>query len=112
MNVGLLRSYLRRLVGDRLIQKTSVIVSVAVLQSADDARWLKENRPNVLIPDDVVKRMDQAKDPVDEGIRICAETIRALRGVPGVEGVSISATQDLTSIPRAIRAAGLRGANE
>lgn len=109
MNVGLLSRYLQRLVSDGLIHKTSVIVSVAVLQSADDARWLKENRPNVLIPDDVIERMDKAEEPAEEGIRICAEIIRDLQDVPGVEGVSIMATQDLTSIPRAIRAAGLRG---
>lgn len=109
MNVGLLQRYLRRLVSDGLIHKTSVIVSVAVLQSADDARWLKENRPNVLMPDDVIERMDKADDPEEEGIRICAEIIRDLQGVPGVEGVSIMATQDLTSIPRAIQAAGLPG---
>ncbi|MDH4109343.1 MAG: methylenetetrahydrofolate reductase [Gammaproteobacteria bacterium] len=112
MNVELLRRYLRRLVSEGLTHKTSVVVSVAVLQSADDARWLKENRPNVMIPDDIISRMDQAKDPAAEGVQICAEIIRALRKVPGVEGVSIMATQDLTSIPRAIRAAGLGGGSE
>jgi methylenetetrahydrofolate reductase (NADPH) len=107
MDVQVLRSYLRRLVSERLTHKTSVIVSLAVMESADDARWLKENRPNVRIPDDIVRRLERAQDAREEGVGICAEIIRALRQVPGVSGVSIMAARDLSSIPRVIRAAGL-----
>jgi len=112
MNIGLLSRYMKRLVGDGLIHKTSVIVSLAVLQSADDARWLKENRPNVLIPDDLIDRMDKTANPRDEGVAICAEIIRELQDIPGIEGVSLMATRDLTAIPRALRAAGIRGGSE
>lgn len=112
MDVELLRSYLRRLVSDRLTHKTSVIVSLAVLESADDAHWLQQNRPNARIPDDIVKRLEQAQDPEEEGVTVCAEIIRSLRHVPGVQGVSLMATRNLTSIPRAVRAAGLNAPGE
>ncbi|MDX1480825.1 MAG: methylenetetrahydrofolate reductase [Woeseiaceae bacterium] len=112
MDVELLRNYLRRLVGDRLIHKTGVIVSLAVLESADDARWLVENRPNVRIPDAVVKRLERAADPAAEGIAVCAEIIGELRETPGVRGVSIMATRHLACIPRALSAAGLQLATE
>jgi len=107
MDVDLLRGYMKRLIGNKLIQRTSVIVAVAVIESADDARWLCENRPNVMLPDDIVERLEQADDPRAEGIAICAETIRALREIPGIDGVSIMATRDLSSIPAAVRAARL-----
>jgi len=107
MDVELLRGYMKRLIGNKLIQRTSVIVAVAVIESADDARWLCENRPNVMLPDDIVERLEQADDPRAEGIAICAETIRALREIPGIDGVSIMATRDLSSIPAAVRAARL-----
>jgi len=107
MDVEIMRSYLKRLVESKLIQRTSVIGAVAVLESAEDERWLRENRPNVMIPNDVVVRLDGSSDPREEGIRICAETIKAMREIPGIAGVNIMAARDLSTIPEVIRAAGL-----
>ena len=84
-----------------------MIVSLAVLASADDARWLRDNRPNVMLPDGVVERLENADDPEVEGIQICVEIIEALQKIPGVDGVSIMAARDLAVIPKVIRAAGL-----
>ena len=108
MDVDLLRSYLRRLVSERLTQKAGVIVSLAVLESAEDARWILENRPNVRIPDSIMQRLATAVDPQEEGVTVCAAIIRELRELPGVAGVSIMATRNLSCIPRALQAAGLK----
>lgn len=107
MDVELLRRYLSHLVAHKLIQRTSVIAAVAVLGSVADERWLRENRPNVMLPDGVAKRLESASDPREEGIQICAETIRAMREIPGLAGVNIMAAQDLSAIPAVVRAAGL-----
>lgn len=108
MNVDVLQKYMKHLVSRKLIQRTGVIVSIAVLESADDAKWIRDNRPNVLLPDAIIERLAGARNARDEGIAICAETIRAVREIPGIDGVSIMATRDLTSIPEAIRLAGLQ----
>jgi len=107
MDIELLRRYLKHLVREKLIQRTSVIVSLAVLASADDAQWLRDNRPNVMLPESIVERLKNADDPEAEGIRICVEIIHALQKIPGVDGVSIMAARDLAVIPKVIRAAGL-----
>lgn len=107
MDIELLRRYLRHLVENKLIQRTSVIGAVAVLADAEDAAWLRDNRPNVMLPDGIVERLQNAADPREEGIRICAETIRAMREIPGLAGVNLMATRDLTAIPEVIREAGL-----
>jgi len=107
MDIELLRRYLRHLVEHKLIQRTSVIGAVAVLADAEDAVWLRDNRPNVMLPDGIVERLQNAADPREEGIRICAETIRAMREIPGLAGVNLMATRDLTAIPEVIREAGL-----
>ena len=106
MDVDLLRSYLRRLVTAKLIHRTSVIVSVAVLESADDARWLKENRSNVIVPDALISRLEGADYPREEGIRICAETVHSLREIPGVAGISIMASRNLEAIPAVLQRVG------
>jgi methylenetetrahydrofolate reductase (NADPH) len=107
MDIELLRRYLRHLVENKMIQRTSVIGAVAVLGDAEDAVWLRDNRPNVMLPDGIVERLQNAADPREEGIRICAETIRAMREIPGLAGVNLMATRDLTAIPEVIREAGL-----
>jgi len=107
MDIELLRRYLQHLVREKLIRRTSVIVSLAVLASAEDAQWLRDNRSNVMLPESVVERLQNADDPEAEGIRICVEIIKALRKIPGVDGVSIMAARDLAVIPKVISAAGL-----
>jgi methylenetetrahydrofolate reductase (NADPH) len=107
MDVDLLRRYMRHLIDNKLLQRTSVIGAVAVLESADDAQWLRSNRPNVMIPDAVIERLENSANPRQEGINVCAETIRAMRDIPGIDGVSIMASKDLGSIAEAAHAASL-----
>lgn len=107
MDLDLLRLYCRYLVDNKLTQRTNVIGAVAVLESVDDAHWLRETRPNVMLPDDVVSRLESATDPRQEGIQICGETIRAMSEIPGLDGVNVMAPRDLSTIPAAIHASGL-----
>ena len=109
MDIDVLRIYADTLVRKKFIHRTSIIGSVAVLESGDDAKWLREHRPNVMLPDAIVERLQNSAEPKEEGIQICAEIIRALRAIPGVDGISIMATRDLESIPLTLRAAGLGG---
>lgn len=107
MDLNVLENYLQHLVSRQLIRKTSVIGAVAVIESHKHAEWLQRNRPNVLLPESLLQRIAEAKDPREEGIDICAETIRAMRKLPGIDGVSIMASRELASIPEVIRRAGL-----
>jgi methylenetetrahydrofolate reductase (NADPH) len=83
------------------------IISTAILTSAEDARWLRDNRPKVRIPDSLVQRLERAKDPREEGLAICAEQLTQLATIPGVSGANIIATTDLAMIPEVIAAADL-----
>ena len=107
MDTRVLSAYMRYLVSNRFIRRTSISGSVAVLESAEDAEWLRENRPNVNIPDQMVERLRSAADPKAEGIRICAETLKAISGIPGMVGANIMASRNLETIPEVVRAADL-----
>jgi methylenetetrahydrofolate reductase (NADPH) len=107
MDMALLRGYMKHLVGNKLTHRFSVIVTLAILTSADDAKWLRDSRPNAVMPDSVVKRIESAAEPIQEGVAICAEQIEELRDIPGVAGVNIMATTDLGQIPNVVRAVGL-----
>lgn len=105
MDIDLLSSYMKHLVAAKLIRRVSVIVSTAILTSAQDAKWVRDNRPNVMIPDALVQRLENADDPRAEGIAICAEHLTQLATIPGVSGANIIASTDLAMIPEAIAAA-------
>ena len=109
MNTDLMRDYMKHLVNEGLVQRTSFIGAVAVLESADDARWLKNNRPNVMIPDALIERLESAADPREEGLEIATETLRELTEIPGIAGASIMAARDLTAIAEVVGRAGLSG---
>ena len=107
MDMDILKSFIKRLVDNGIVRRTSIIGATAILGSAEDARWLRENRRNVLIPDSVVDRLEKASNPRQEGINICTEILQAMLDIPGISGANIMAAQDLATIPEAIDAAGL-----
>ncbi len=107
MNIPLLRNYMKHLVASGLPRRLSVFVALAIPGSADDARWLCENRPNIIIPDGIIRRIGQAADPEQESVRICAEHLQELAEIPGVAGAHLVATRNLATIPAAIEASGI-----
>jgi methylenetetrahydrofolate reductase (NADPH) len=107
MDLDNLRTYMEHLVGSMLTRRVAVIVSTAVLSSAKDARWLRKHRPNAMIPDSIVQRLEASADPLQEGVTICAEQLAKLATIPGVSGANIMASTDLSLISAAIAEAGL-----
>lgn len=107
-DVKTLRRYMTHLVEAQLTWKTAVIVSVAVLPGAVSANWLRDNLRGSLVPKRVVRRLEQARDPEQEGVAICAELLQQLAEVPGVAGAHLMTPGDSDSMIAAIRASGLR----
>ena len=107
MDIDFLRRYMKHLVDSKLVRRVSVMAATAILQSADDARWLRENRVMVQIPDAIVDRLDRADDPEREGIAICIEQLSALAEIPGISGATIMPGANLADIPEIVKAAGL-----
>ena len=58
--------------------------------------------PGVEIPDDIVKRMDDASEPQQEGVQIALEIIEKLKGTPGIHGIHIMAVHWESIVPRLI----------
>jgi methylenetetrahydrofolate reductase (NADPH) len=107
-DMAALRRYMTHLVEAQLTWRTAIIVSVATLPSAVSARWLRENLRGSLVPKKVLRRLQQARDPEQEGVAICAEILQELGEIPGVSGAHLMTPGDPETIPAAIRAAGLR----
>lgn len=107
-NLKLLKKYMHGLVTAKLTWKYSVIVTLAPLPSADMARWLAEHQRNVLIPDALIDRLENAPDPEHEGIEICAGLMKEFAKLPGVSGINLLTLGKPESAIAAIKASGLR----
>jgi methylenetetrahydrofolate reductase (NADPH) len=107
MDVQMLSTWFRHLVTARILRRVNMVVSLAILESADDARWLLLNRPNFQIPDALIRRLEQARDPEREGVDIAAEMLAEVAAIPGVSGVHLIATRNLAAIPAVLAGAGL-----
>lgn len=84
----------------------AVLAGVLVLRSADQADRLA-TVPGFSLPDAVRKRMRDAADGEAEGIAIAIESVRALRALPGVNGVHLYAIEWPEAVPQVVRGAGL-----
>jgi methylenetetrahydrofolate reductase (NADPH) len=107
--MDILRQFMQRFVAAKLARSYSVMVSLSPLPSAETARWVKQNMGDSRIPANVIQRLEDANNPADEGIAICAELMQEISEIDGVSGVNLMTTGDPGAIPAAIRASGLRG---
>lgn len=90
-----------------LEKRVFILPGVGPLASAKAARWMRANVPGIHIPDEVIARMEGAKNPGKEGRKICVELIRQLRGIAGVAGVHIMAYRREHLVADIVREAGL-----
>ncbi len=99
-----------RMVRDRaLTEKTCILGGVTPLKSAGMARYMRDKVSGMDIPDEVVRRMEQAppKKQREEGLRICVETIEWLKACPGVRGVHIMAIEWEEAVGEIVERSGL-----
>jgi methylenetetrahydrofolate reductase (NADPH) len=97
-----------------LHEQTYILAGVGPLKSPGMARYMKNNVPGILVPDNIIERMNEAGKPWadikkdemtkenkkarskawrEEGIQICIDLIKELQKVEGVAGVHIMAIE-------------------
>ncbi len=102
------RRYFSRLHEEGITERVRIIAGTGPLASARSARWINDNLFGVSVPDDMIARLEGAKDPREEGIRICAEQMGALREIGAISGLHLMAPlQSAEAIAEAITRARL-----
>jgi methylenetetrahydrofolate reductase (NADPH) len=111
-----------------LHERTFILAGVGPLKSPGMARYMKNNVPGILVPDELIQRMTKAGAPwagkkkdeltkddkrarskawKEEGIQICIELIQQLREIKGVAGVHIMAIEWEEAVKPIVEGAGL-----
>ena len=104
LDMDLLSAFMKKIGPTKILQKCYIVAGIALLESTENAEWLRKNRPNVIIPNQIMNRLKEAKDQEAEGIKICSEQINTVKKIPGISGVHIIGSKKLENIPLAIRA--------
>jgi 5,10-methylenetetrahydrofolate reductase len=108
------RKYMEKVRELGLHEQTYILAGVGPLKSPGMARYMKNNVPGILVPDETIERMTAAGAPwagkkkeeltaedkrersaawKAEGIQICIDLIQELREIEGVAGVHVMAIE-------------------
>jgi methylenetetrahydrofolate reductase (NADPH) len=82
-----------------------ILAGIFLLKSAKNAQFINRNVPGVHIPQEIIDRLAQAADPLDEGVQIAAEQVKLARQL--CQGVHIMAVKREDLIPEILDRAGL-----
>ena len=90
-----------------LLEQCFIIPGVGPLASARTALWIRNNVPGIHIPDAIIKRLETAKEPKQEGRKICVELIQQIREIEGVSGVHVMAYRQEEAVGEIIQQSGV-----
>lgn len=105
LDVGVLSRYMAALVARKAIERISVIVQVPLLDSAEMLGELRNARRPLIIPRDLLLRLEQSVDFSKEAESICSDVINAVSHIPGVSGACIVHRGDPSAAVRVLSAA-------
>lgn len=109
-NMDKFKEWMKRAADQGLTEKAYILGGVTPLKSAGMARYMNSKVAGMDIPDEIIKRMDGAvKDKqIEEGLKICMETIEQLREIDGVSGIHIMAIEWEEVVARIVKEASLK----
>ena len=90
-----------------LFERMFVLVGVAPPRSGASARYMRDHLPGVVVPDGVIRRLEEAEDAEAEGVRLAVEIVDRIRTIDGIAGVHVMGLGREGSVRRVIEAAGL-----
>ncbi|OEU47682.1 MAG: 5,10-methylenetetrahydrofolate reductase [Desulfobacterales bacterium S3730MH5] len=97
-----------KMVTDRgLDEKTHILAGLIPIKSVGMARYMRNNVSGLSVPKEIIDRMADAKEPKEEGVKICLETIEQLKEVDGIHGIHIMAVAWEDIVSRIVEEAGL-----
>jgi len=90
-----------------LSQQVAILAGIIPMKSVGMARYMKTSVPGIIVPDEVMKRMEQAKNVKEEGVKITLEVVEQVKQIPGVRGIHIMAVGWEDIVPEIVAKAGL-----
>lgn len=90
-----------------LHEEVYILAGLIPMKSAGMARYMKKHVAGLMIPDELISRMENAADAKEEGVNIACELTGQIRDIPGVRGVHIMAVAWEEIVPEIVQRAQL-----
>jgi 5,10-methylenetetrahydrofolate reductase len=90
-----------------LHERAYILAGIIPMKSLGMARYMKKYVAGLMIPDELITRMQQASDAKEEGVNIACELIDQIRDIPGVRGIHIMAVAWEEIVPEIVGKVGL-----
>ena len=81
--------WMELVVKEGLHKKVYILAGLTPVRSAKALHYMKNEVAGMSIPDELIKRMESAEDPREEGIIICLEMIESVKNIDGVSGIHL-----------------------
>ena len=81
--------WMEMVVKEGLHKKTYILAGLMPVRSHKALVYMKNNVAGMSIPDEIIKRMEAAKEPKEKGIEICIEMIDQIKNIEGVAGIHL-----------------------
>lgn len=108
-NMDRFKEWMKMAREEGLTEKVHILGGVTPLKSAGMAKFMNNKVAGMDIPESLIKRMAGVvkEKAIEEGVKICLETIAELREMEGVHGVHIMAIEWEEIVGRIVESAGL-----
>jgi methylenetetrahydrofolate reductase (NADPH) len=107
---GRFTEWLEALDQRNLLDKVYILAGLIPLKSAKAAHFMADDVPGVVVPPEIVTRMDAAGDKEgqqEEGVAIALEMIEKLKNTPGINGMHVMAVHWEDIVPRLVKESGV-----
>jgi len=108
-DIARFREYMKQVRAKGLHKKAFILAGVGPLKSAKAAEYMRKKVPGVVIPDQIVDRLNKTptEQQQEEGKQICIEIIEQVKEIEGVAGVHIMAYRQEELVADIVQEVGL-----
>ncbi|PCJ50504.1 MAG: 5,10-methylenetetrahydrofolate reductase [Gammaproteobacteria bacterium] len=106
-DMPIFKDYMKRVVDLGLAEKVFVLAGVGTMVSAASATWIRHNIPGINIPNHIIKRLKDSKNPKHEGQEICIEIMQQLKEIEGVSGIHLMAYRQESTVKDMVLKSGI-----
>ncbi|HEX74310.1 MAG TPA: methylenetetrahydrofolate reductase [Dehalococcoidia bacterium] len=106
-DVGKFTEWMEMVTDRGLDREVHILAGIIPIRSAGMARYMRDKVPGVVVPDEIVARMEDAKNAKEEGLKICLEIIEQIKDIPAIHGIHIMAVGWEDIVPIIVERAGL-----
>ena len=108
-DLDLLKKYMKQVRDLGLDKQAFILAGVGPLKSALAAEFLRAKVPGVVIPDQIIERLNKTpkENQQEEGKIICVEIIEKIREIEGIAGIHIMAYRQEELVAEIVEQSGL-----